>query len=208
MADKNLEKIENMKRWIETLMEENKRLKEEIKMSETLMEKYHFLIYQGFSDFQNLIENFGSYDILDPLTRVFSSEHFINYAKFYHSLAQRKEKPYTLVKLGFENYGQVCGEKSNEICNYALLKIVSILKKGLRIPLDVIGRISQNTFSILIVEVDKQGAEKIIGRITDSIIKNDFLINNVSVSVKLTSDFASFPDEINTVDDIEKFLEV
>ena len=207
MEDKNLEKIENMKHWIEDLMKENKKLKEEIKMSEMLMEKYHFLIYQGFNDFQNLIENFGSYEILDPLTRVFSSEHFLNYVKFYHSLAQRKEKTYTIVKLTFENYGKICGEKSNEICNYALLKIVSVLKKKLRIPLDVIGKISQNSFAILIVEVGKEGAQKIIKRITNTITGEDFVINNTSLDIKLKTDFLTFPDEIKTTDDIESFIE-
>jgi GGDEF domain-containing protein len=207
MENKDLEKMENMKRWIETLMEENKKLKEEIKMSEMLMEKYHFLIYQGFNDFQNLLENFGSYEILDPLTRVFSFEHFLNYTKFYHSLAQRKEKSYTIVRLKFLNYGHICGEKSNEICNYALLKIVSVLKKKLRIPLDVVGRISQNSFAILIVEVEEDGAKKILKRITDSIMNNDFVVNNTNVDVELETAFLSFPDDISTADDIEKFLE-
>ncbi len=207
MGDKEKQKIENMKKWIETLMEENKKLKEEIKMSEMLMEKYHFLIYQGFNDFQNLIENFGSYEILDPLTRVFTLEHFLNYVKFYHSLAQRKEKPYTLVKLTFENYGEICGNKSNEICNYALLKIVSVLKKQLRMPLDVIGRVSQNTFAILLVEVNRGTAEDIISRIVDSITKNAFVINGVSVEIHLKNVFLSFPDDIVTVDDVEQFLE-
>ncbi len=205
--NKDLEKIENMKRWIETLMEENKKLKEEIKMSEMLMEKYHFLIYQGFNDFQNLLENFGSYEILDPLTRVFSFEHFLNYIKFYHSLAQRKEKPYTIAKLKFVNYGYICGEKSNEICNYALLKIVSILKKKLRIPLDVVGRISQDSFAILLVEVDKDGAKKILNRIVDPITKEDFVVNKVNLNIEIKTDFLSFPDDISTIDNIETFLE-
>jgi GGDEF domain-containing protein len=207
MDDKDLQKIENMKKWIETLMEENKKLKEEVKMSEMLMEKYHFLIYQGFNDFQNLIESFGSYEILDPLTRVFTLEHFINYVKFYHSLAQRKEKQYNLVKIKFENYAKICGENSNEICNYAVLKLVSILKKSLRIPLDVIGRISQNTFSVLIVEVNKTKAEKIMDRILSS-VKDGFIINDTSVKADLNCNFLSFPDEIKTIDDIERFLEV
>ena len=154
-----------------------------------------------------MIENFGSYEILDPLTRVFTLEHFINYVKFYHSLAQRKEKQYNLVKLRLENYAKICGEKSNEICNYAVLKLVSVLKKSLRIPLDVIGRISQDTFSILIVEVDKTKAEKIMDRVLSS-VKDGFVINNTSVQTDLSCDFASFPDDIKTIDDIERFLEV
>ncbi|MCX7653715.1 MAG: diguanylate cyclase [Fervidobacterium sp.] len=161
---------------------------------EMLLNEYSSIMKKQFEVFDDFIKDVGTRRMIDPLTRVYSKEHMMKLLSYYHQKAFEENFGYALITVtidGFEKMEQIEKEQ-------ALLSTGKLLKELVRVPLDSVGRTSENQFMILLTEVNKENSQKVKER-----IENALALHNIPASVKISN----YPDDSTNIEELVKKVE-
>lgn len=176
---------------IHELEDEIARLKMRENELEMLLNEYSTIMKKQFEVFDDFIRDVGTKRMIDPLTRVYSHEHIMKLISYYHQKAFEENFQYALVTVRINNF-----EKMEQIeKEQALLSVGKLLKELVRVPLDSVGRLSDDTFIVLLTEITRENALKVKER-----IENALLIRNIDCSVK----FSSYPEDSTNLEELVK----
>jgi len=127
--------------------------------------------------------------MIDPLTRVYSNEHMMKLISYYHQKAFEENFGYALVTVtikDFEKLAQIERE-------HALLTVGKLLKELVRVPLDSVGRASEDKFLVLLTEINHENSLKVKER-----IENALALHDINAAVK----YACYPDDSTNLEEL------
>ncbi|MCD6551347.1 MAG: diguanylate cyclase [Thermotoga sp.] len=169
---------------IEELEKKLKQCQEREKELESLIEEYNEVLKKQFQVFDDFFEKLGTKKMIDPLTRVYSKDHFLRLLSYQHQRSFEENIPYTIFFVKVQSRGE---EKES-----TLMRVGKVLKECVRVPLDSVGRYSEDIFALFVVDVPKSVAPKIAERIEN-------FIKDIPVEYKIA--FKSYPKDFM---DLEK----
>ncbi len=156
---------------------------------ELLLNEYSSIVKKQFEAFDDFIKDVGTKRMIDPLTRVYSNEHMMKLISYYHQKAFEENFGYALVTVtieGFEKLTQIEREQ-------ALLTVGKLLKELVRVPLDSVGRASEDKFLVLLTEINHENSLKVKER-----IENAIALHDINAAVK----YACYPDDSTSLEDL------
>lgn len=154
---------------------------------EQMLQEYNQFIKRQFELYDDFVKDIGTSRIVDPVTRVYSSEHMNRLIAYYHQKAFEENRGYAIVMV------RVC--KQNEEFEKHLVLVGKLLKNAVRVPMDSVGKISDDTFVILLTDVNKENAQRVVERVKDSLKR--------SLEVETKVSFKVYP---NDGEDLEKII--
>ncbi|AAD35201.1 diguanylate cyclase [Thermotoga maritima MSB8] len=185
------ERTELLKR-IEELEEKLRQCQQREQELEALIEEYNEVMKKQFQVFDDFFEKLGTTKMIDPLTRVYAKDHFLRLLSYQHQRAFEENTPYTIFF--------VKTKVSKNEREKALMKIGKILKECVRVPLDSVGRYSDDTFALFVIGVGKETAPNIEERIKNHIES----IGGIEYSIAYKSYPEDFMDLEKAILDLEK----
>ncbi|MFN6991165.1 MAG: diguanylate cyclase domain-containing protein [Fervidobacterium sp.] len=191
-----LEKLskEELYQRVRELEDEVTRLKMRESELEMLLSEYSSIMKKQFEVFDDFIKDVGTRRMIDPLTRVYSREHMMKLISYYHQKAFEENFGYAIITItvnDFEKLDQIEKER-------VLLSIGKLLKELVRVPLDSVGRNSENQFIVLLTEITKENSYKVKER-----IENAIALHNISAMVKIST----YPEDSTNLEELMKFVE-
>ncbi len=154
-----------LERRIRELEEQLEKCRQREKEMEKLVQEYNELVRRQFEIFDDFVKDIGTKRIIDPLTRVYTKEHIMKLITYYHQKAFEENLNYGIIAARITNLGEMMPlERESQ-----LVLLGKILRDSVRVPLDSIGRYSEDTFMILLTDINKENAEKVLKRIKDMI---------------------------------------
>ncbi|MGC8819993.1 MAG: diguanylate cyclase domain-containing protein [Fervidobacterium sp.] len=193
MEYENIPREELVKR-IRELEDEVARLKIRETELELLLGEYSAIMKKQFEVFDDFIKDVGTKRMIDPLTRVYSKEHMMKLISYYHQKAFEENFGYALITVtidNFDNMDQIEKEQN-------LLSTGKLLKELVRVPLDSVGRSSENQFIILLTEVTKENSARVKER-----IENALALHNIPATVKISN----YPDDSKNIEELFKLVQ-
>lgn len=154
-----------LERRIRELEEQLEKCRQREKEMEKLVQEYNELVRRQFEIFDEFVKDIGTKRIIDPLTRVYTKEHIMKLITYYHQKAFEENLNYGIIAARITNLDEMMPlERESQ-----LVLLGKILRDSVRVPLDSIGRYSEDTFMILLTDINKENAEKVLKRIKDMI---------------------------------------
>lgn len=156
---------------------------------ELLLNEYSSIVKKQFEAFDDFIKDVGTRRMIDPLTRVYSNEHMMKLISYYHQKAFEENFGYALVTVTikyFEKLAQIERE-------HALLTVGKLLKELVRVPLDSVGRASEDKFLVLLTEINHENSLKVKER-----IENALALHDINAAVK----YACYPDDSTNLEEL------
>ncbi|HOJ89309.1 MAG TPA: diguanylate cyclase [Pseudothermotoga sp.] len=155
---------------------------------EQMLQEYNQFIKRQFELYDDFVKDIGTSRIVDPMTRVYSQEHMSRLITYYHQKAFEENRSYAIVMV------RLC--EKDEHFEKHLAFIGKLLKNVVRVPMDSVGKVSEDTFVILLTDVNKENAQKVVERIKDS------LKRGVDANTKVS--FKVYP---NDGEDLQKMIQ-
>ncbi len=156
------ERLESRIRELEEQLESCRQREKEM---EKMIQEYNELVKKQFEIFDSFVRDIGTRRIIDPLTRVYSHDHIMKLISYYHEKAFEEGLEYGILAVRIANFDDM---KPLERESHLIL-LGKILRNAVRVPLDSIGRYSDDTFIILLTDINKKNAEKVKDRILDMV---------------------------------------
>ncbi|MGJ8454079.1 GGDEF domain-containing protein [Pseudothermotoga sp. U03pept] len=128
---------------------------------EQMLQEYNQFIKKQFEMYDDFVKDIGTSRIIDSLTRVYSSEHMSRLIAYYHQKAFEENRGYAIVMVKLRQQND-CFERN-------LVSVAKLLKNVVRVPMDSVGRFSNDSFVVLLTDVNKENAQKVVDRIKDSL---------------------------------------
>ncbi|MFN3691889.1 MAG: diguanylate cyclase domain-containing protein [Fervidobacterium sp.] len=191
-----LEKLskEELYQRVRELEDEVTRLKMRETELEMLLSEYSSIMKKQFEVFDDFIKDVGTRRMIDPLTRVYSREHMMKLISYYHQKAFEENFGYAIITITVNNF-----EKLDQIeKERVLLSIGKLLKELVRVPLDSVGRNSENQFIVLLTEITRENSNKVKER-----IENAIALHNISATVKIST----YPEDSTNLEELIKSVE-
>ena len=188
MGEKDLlDKIKELEELLENCRQREKEM-------EGMLQEYNELVKRQFELFDSFVKDIGTKRIIDPLTRVYSRDHIMKLIAYYHEKAFEENFSYGILTVRIANLEELLPleRESN------LVLLGKILRDSVRVPLDSIGRYSEDTFIILLTDVNKENAERVRDRVEEMIKVQMGEDIEVKISLKV------YPDD---GEDMEKLIE-
>ena len=147
---------------LEELLESCKQREKEM---EQMLQEYNELVKRQFELFDSFVKDIGTKRLIDPLTRVYTKDHIMRLISYYHEKAFEERLEYGILAVRITNLDELLPleRESN------LVLLGKILRDSVRVPLDSIGRYSEDTFIILLTDINKENAEKVRARVEEMI---------------------------------------
>ncbi len=147
---------------LEELLESCKQTEKEM---EQMLQEYNELVKRQFELFDSFVKDIGTKRLIDPLTRVYTKDHIMKLISYYHEKAFEEGLEYGILAVRITNLDELLPleRESN------LVLLGKILRDSVRVPLDSIGRYSEDTFIILLTDINKENAEKVRARVEEMI---------------------------------------
>ncbi|HCL98189.1 MAG TPA: diguanylate cyclase [Fervidobacterium sp.] len=156
---------------------------------ELLLNEYSSIVKKQFEAFDDFIKDVGTRRMIDPLTRVYSNEHMMKLISYYHQKAFEENFGYALVTVTIKDF-----EKLTQIeREHALLTVGKLLKELVRVPLDSVGRASEDKFLVLLTEINHENSLKVKER-----IENALALHDINAAVK----YACYPDDSTNLEEL------
>jgi len=156
---------------------------------ELLLNEYSSIVKKQFEAFDDFIKDVGTKRMIDPLTRVYSNEHMMKLISYYHQKAFEENFGYALVTVTIKDF-----EKLTQIeREHALLTVGKLLKELVRVPLDSVGRASEDKFLVLLTEINHENSLKVKER-----IENALALHDINAAVK----YACYPDDSTNLEEL------
>ncbi len=127
---------------------------------EQMLSEYNALVKKQFEIYDDFVKDIGTSRIIDSLTRTYSFEHMSKLMTYYHQKAFEENRNYAIVMV---HLSEVTNDFEKE-----LVALAKFLKSMVRVPMDSVGRFSEDTFIILLTEVSKENALKVAERIRNN----------------------------------------
>ncbi len=203
------------------LARENKQLKREIEVlrkradwyesqsqkMEELIAQYNQLVKKEFDNVENVIGKIGTKEVIDPITRLYSRDHMLNYLNFFHSKAFQESIDYALIFVDVDDFEKKIKELSNEEKEILLREIGKFLKNMVRVPLDIVSRLGEDEFLILLTQISKDAAISVANRINSTCQKSEFKLGEKSVKLTCTVSLVHFPTDNSQLSNMLKIGE-
>jgi len=158
---------------------------------EQLIREYNEFIRRQFDIYDQFVRDIGTSRIVDPYTRVYSAEHISQLVSYYHQRAFEENREYGLILVRLS--------QKDENFDANLLALAKLLKNVIRVPMDSIGRLNEDTFVVLLTEIGKENTRKVVQRI------KTFIDQHLAIPVKIS--FRSYPDDGSNLEDMMKQLQ-
>jgi len=166
MEVKVLDELEKLKMRVQQLEDELQMCKQRERELEGLLDQYTELLKQELKDYDDFVGDIGTSKMIDPLTRVFNKDYFLKFLTYFHQRAFEEIIPYGVVLVKIKNYDEL--EKSisdSDKWRTFSMQFGKSLKESVRVPLDTVGRLSKDTFAVILTEIDKDVMGKVVERI-------------------------------------------
>lgn len=211
--------IESLQRKIEKLEKENGLLKKRTEWYESqsqqmegLIEQYNQLVKKEFDNIENVIEKMGTREVIDPITRVYSRDHMLNYINFFHAKAFQEDIQYSFIFVDVDDFEKATSGLNREQSDIILREMGKLLKETVRVPLDTVSRLGANEFLILLTEIPKKDAISVAKRINKTCAAKEFTVNGKTVQLTCTTSVIHFPEDETELSKLlengEKLLEM
>jgi len=166
MGVKVLDELEKLKMRVQQLEDELQMCKQRERELEGLLDQYTELLKQELKSYDDFVGDIGTSKMIDPLTRVFNKDYFLKFLTYFHQRAFEESIPYGVVLVKIKNYDELertvgDGDKWRTFS----MQFGKSLKESVRVPLDTVGRLSKDTFAVILTEIDKDVMDKIVERI-------------------------------------------
>ncbi len=184
---------EELIRRIKELEDENTILKSRQDELEGLLVEYSTIMKKQFEVFDDFVKDVGTRRMIDPLTRVYSKEHLLKLITYYHQKAFEEGFGYSIIVITLKELANI--EQIER--EHRLLSVGKLLKELVRVPLDSVGRYSEDQFIVLLTEVNKEISEKVLGRIENS-------IKNYGIPYELK--MVTYPDDSTNLEELFRKL--
>ncbi len=218
LRSKESAKKEDVQREVEKFKRENASLRKRAEWYESQSQKmeeligqYNDLVKKEFDNVENVVGGMGTREVIDPVTRVYSRDHMLNYLNFFHSKAFQEDIKYSLIFVDIDDFEKKTSELSQEDEKLVLREIGKFLKEMVRVPLDTISRLGNDEFLILLTEISKQDSINVAERINMSCSERKFKAGAASLQFTCTVSIVYFPDDetqlSNLLDTGEKLIE-
>jgi diguanylate cyclase (GGDEF)-like protein len=126
----------------------------------------------------------------DTLTGMLNQKAFIQFSRGELERARRTQSPLSLIALDIDNFKAINERYGENIGNDVLIVAAQGIKEKSR-PYDGVGRYQADTFLIILPGVIAQDAEKVAGRILNSILNTEIsLLDGTIVQVQLSAGIA------------------
>ncbi len=179
---------------VRELEDEISRLKMRENELEMLLNEYSSIMKKQFEVFDDFIKDVGTKRMIDPLTRVYSKEHMLKLISYYHQKAFEENFGYAIITVTINNFDKMTQIEKEQ----NLLGVGKLLKELVRVPLDSVGRSSENQFIVLLTEVNKENSMKVKER-----IENALILHNIPATVKISN----YPDDSTNIEELMKIVE-
>ncbi len=207
------------------LAAENKRLHREIEMlrkradwyesqsqrMEELIGQYNQLVKKEFDNVESVIGKLGTKEVIDPVSRLYSRDHMLNYLNFFHSKAFQEKIDYAILFVDVDDFAEVIKSLNKEEKEILLRKIGKFLKDTVRVPLDIVSRLGEDEFLILLTQIPKKEAISVATRVNKGFAKTEFSIGAKDVKLTCTASVVHFPSDGSQLSEMlkkgEKLLE-
>ncbi len=217
-GSKKVVEREDIQREVEKLKRENNSLKKRAQWYESQSQKmeeligqYNDLVKKEFDNVENVVGKMGTREVIDPITRVYSRDHMLNYLNFFHSKAFQENINYSLIFVDMDDFEKKTSKMSKEEEDFVLREIGKFLKEMVRVPLDTVSRLGKDEFLILLTEISKQDSITVAERINMSCAEKEFKVNAKSFRFTCTVSIVHFPDDetqlSNLLDTGEKLID-
>lgn len=140
----------------------------------------------------------------DPLTDVYNRVHFIRIGAREIARSQRNKQPLSMLILTMEQYGQIFEHHGQVITDSVIVKFSDTCQFSVR-EVDIVGRVGDDTFAIMLPDTDIRFATLIAERITHELESHPLSANGQMLSVTIR--FGSSIAHATESDDIEQMLE-
>ncbi|MCD6462865.1 MAG: diguanylate cyclase [Thermotogae bacterium] len=166
MGVKVLDELEKLKMRVQQLEDELQMCKQRERELEGLLDQYTELLKQELKSYDDFVGDIGTSKMIDPLTRVFNKDYFLKFLTYFHQRAFEESIPYGVVLVKIKNYDELeravgDGDKWRTFS----MQFGKSLKESVRVPLDTVGRLSKDTFAVILTEIDKDVMDKVVERI-------------------------------------------
>jgi GGDEF domain-containing protein len=181
-----LEKIKELEQTLENCRQREKEI-------ENMLREYNELVKRQFEMFDDFVRDIGTKRMIDPLTRVYSKDHIMKLISYYHEKAFEENSKYGILIVRITNLEKLLPleRESN------LVLLGKSLRDSVRVPLDSVGRYSEDTFIILLTDISKENAEKVRKRV------EDMLKLQLGDEVKFKTSLKIYPEN---GEDLEKLI--
>lgn len=129
--------------------------------------------------------------MVDVVTGLFNRRYFRKHLRESYAAARRYQRPLAVLVVRIENlseYVEKLGEeRSNDILDSVALALSSIIREA-----DIAARIDDDLFGFLLPETNRDGARRLVDRLTERIMGVD---HPHQVDVTVTSGFAELSDQ-------------
>ncbi len=159
---------------------------------EKLVQEYNELIKKQFEMFDEFVRDIGTKRLIDPLTRVYSKEHIMRLISYYHEKAFEEGLEYGIVVVRITNLDEMSPlERESQ-----LVLLGKALRDSVRVPLDSIGRYSDDTFIVLLTDINKENAKRVVERLKDMIEVQLGSGENIKISLRV------YPEDGNDLESL------
>ncbi len=158
---------------------------------EQLIREYNEFIRRQFDIYDQFVRDIGTSKIIDPYTRVYSAEHISKLITYYHQRAFEENRSYGLILVRLA--------ERDEDFDANLLALAKLLKNVVRVPMDSIGRLNEDTFAVLLTEISKENTRKVVERM------KSFIKEHLAIPVKIS--FRSYPEDGSNLEEMVKQMQ-
>ncbi len=153
-----LERIKELEQMLESCREREREM-------EMMLQEYNELVKKQFEVFDDFVKDMGTKRMIDPLTRVYSRDHMMRLISYYHAKAFEEGLEYGILVVRITNLEDLLPLERES----TLVLLGKILRDSVRVPLDSVGRYSEDTFIILLTDVNKENAKSVQKRVEEMI---------------------------------------
>lgn len=153
------------------------------------------------------IQKLEKITLLDPETKVYSASFFEDYFEKESSKSIRFQRPLSLIYIHLDNYSYLLTQVKETMVHDRVSGILNAMARTLR-DSDLISKIENNRFCILLPETDYIGALITIKRLRKAIRDNlqlDFLDRTYALQILMRA--VSSPGDGKTLDDLKKSVD-
>ncbi|AEH51521.1 diguanylate cyclase domain-containing protein [Pseudothermotoga thermarum] len=129
---------------------------------EQMLAEYNALVKKQFELYDDFVKDIGTSRIIDSLTRTYNMEHMSKLISYYHQKAFEENRSYAVILVRLV-------DKNNDFEKH-LIQLGKFLKSIVRVPMDSVGRFSDDTFIVLLTEITKENALKVAERIKNGCV--------------------------------------
>lgn len=145
------------------------------------------------------LQNAFSFNIMDPVTGVYNKDYLMLQLRQEMSRSQRHERPFSLslLQLRFERTGDV---SSLRMLHEALRRVATLVEPHLRTE-DILARLNDDTFVILLPEMEGEEARRTVRRMVEIINGGPLLLSSFgdyAMNVRVVSSVTPFGPHVET----------